>query len=50
MTVQNEVVVHYADGYAEAIVGGRTIKVAAHDDANRNTLCPVELVSAALGT
>lgn len=50
MTVENEIVVHYKDGFAEADVGGSTIQVATHDDPNRKTLCPVELISAALGT
>ena len=50
MTVENEVVVRYKDGFAHAKAGESVIKVAAHDSADRKSLCPVELVSAALGT
>ena len=50
MTIENEVIVSYKDDFAEAKVGDGTIRIAAHDTVDRKSLCPVELISAALGT
>jgi hypothetical protein len=50
MKEKNEVLVQYKNGFAEVAIGDSIIRVARRDDANREYLCPIELVSAALGT
>jgi len=50
MAIENEIVVQYKDGFAEARVGEKIINIAAHDSIDRKSLCPIELISAALGT
>lgn len=50
MTDQNEMVIQYHDGVAEAFVGGRTVRVGRRDVDDRDNFCPVELVTSALGT
>jgi hypothetical protein len=41
--------VQYAAGQAQVRIGQRTLQVERHDDDQRTSLCPIELVSAALG-
>ena len=50
MKEKNEVVVQYKNGFAEVSIGDNIIRVARRDETTREYLCPVELVSAALGT
>lgn len=50
MIDQNEMIIQYKDGTAEAIVGTRAIRVGRRDADGRNSFCPVELVTSALGT
>ena len=42
--------VHYAAGRAEVRIGERALSVARRDDEGRAEVCPLELVSAALGS
>jgi hypothetical protein len=42
--------VSYTNGQAEARIGERTLAVARRDDKARTSVCPLELVSAALGS
>ena len=50
MAEKNVVVVEYKDGFANVIIGNRKITVARRDADTREDLCPVELISAALGS
>lgn len=50
MTKQNKVVVHYEDGFANVLIADRKIAVARRDKDTLEYLCPIELVSAALGS
>jgi len=50
MTVDHRVNVVYENGAAVASIGAGVIRVDRRDDPGRETFCPVELVSAALGT
>ncbi len=50
MVAHNEMVVLYKDGAAEVDVGVRTIRVGRRDADDSANLCPVELVTSALGT
>ena len=50
MTIQREVSVHYKDGYAFVAFGDEEIQIARGDSKSSNYLCPVKLVSAALGS
>ena len=50
MTGTNPVVVRYTDGHAEVQIGDRTLDVDRRDDASRIHTCPIELVTAALGS
>jgi len=50
MTTKNEIVVTYKDGSANVHFGNNTLSIGRSDDASREYLCPVELVSSALGT
>jgi hypothetical protein len=42
--------VQYAGGQAEVRIGLRTLQVERRDDDQRASVCPIELVSAALGS
>ena len=42
--------VQYAAGQAQVCIGQRTLQVERRDDDQRSSSCPVELVSAALGS
>jgi hypothetical protein len=42
--------VQYAGGQAQVRIGPRTLQVERRDDEQRGSVCPVELVSAALGS
>ena len=44
------VVVRYADGHAQVQIGDRALEVDRRDDASRTRTCPIELVTAALGS
>ena len=46
----NRVRVHYAAGQAEVQIGERVLQVERRDNDARTSVCPVELVSAALGS
>ena len=50
MAGKNVVVVEYKNGVANVIIGKRKIAVARRDADTRENLCPVELISAALGS
>ena len=50
MAGTDPVVVHYADGHAEVRIGDRTLDVDRRDDVSRANTCPIELVTAALGS
>ncbi len=50
MAEKNVIVVEYKDGFANVIIGNRKIAVARRDADTRDNLCPVELISAALGS
>ena len=47
---ENAVRVRYTSGRAQVQIGGRELRVDRRDDASRTYTCPVELVSAALGS
>ena len=42
--------VQYAAGQAHVRIGERTLQVERRDDDQRTAVCPIELVSAALGS
>ena len=42
--------VRYADGSAEVRIGERLLQVQRRDNDARSTTCPIELVTAALGS
>jgi hypothetical protein len=42
--------VQYAAGQAQVRIGQRTLLVESRDDDQRSSSCPIELVSAALGS
>jgi len=46
----NLVRVHYSDGRAEVRIGERVLPVDRRDNETRDYTCPIELVSAALGS
>ena len=50
MVKQNSVVVNFRSGYTDVMLGGRKIEIAKHDQALPDYLCPVDLISAALGS
>lgn len=50
MAVENTLKVTYHNGTANVSIGGRTLHISRHDDDTRTDFCPVELVSAALGS
>jgi hypothetical protein len=50
MTHQNSVNVHFEDGFAVISIGDRQLTIARRDTEASGYLCPVELVSAALGS
>ncbi len=51
MSVESsEVCVRYVDGRAEVQVGERSLMVNRRDDETRTFTCPLELVTAALGS
>jgi len=50
MAEKNVVIVEYKDGLANVLIGNRKIEVARRDADNRDTLCPVELISSSLGS
>jgi len=50
MAIQRDVEVHYKDGYAIIALGNKEIQIARWDDTSLNYLCPIKLVSAALGS
>jgi hypothetical protein len=44
------VYVRYVDGQAQVRIGARSLEVERRDDAGRTHTCPLELVTAALGS
>ena len=48
--MSDQVQIEYADGQAEVHIGDRLLKVDRRDDDARSETCPIELVSAALGS
>ena len=50
MESADPVVVRYADGHAKVHIGDRTLDVDRRDDTSRVHTCPIELVTAALGS
>jgi len=50
MGKQNSIVVNYRNGFANVLLGSRKIEIARRDDGLLDYLCPVELISAALGS
>lgn len=49
MSQKNGVFVRYKNGFASIVIGDTEIQVAKRTDTSRDYICPVELVSAALG-
>ena len=50
MAGTDPVAVRYTGGHAEVQIGDRTLDVDRRDDATRTHTCPIELVTAALGS
>lgn len=50
MAKQNSVIVNYRNGFANVILGSRKIEIARRDEGSLDYLCPVDLISAALGS
>lgn len=50
MGENKSIVVKLQDGNAYVVLGNRTLEIARSDASSREYLCPVELVSAALGS
>jgi hypothetical protein len=50
MAGTDPVIVHYTDGHAEVRIGERTLDVDQRDNLSRAHTCPIELVTAALGS
>ncbi len=50
MVNKNSIVVNYRNGFANVILGSRKIEIARRDEGLLDYLCPVELISAALGS
>ena len=50
MAKQNSVIVNYRNGFANVILGSRKIEIARRDEGPLDYLCPVDLISAALGS
>lgn len=50
MVKQNSIVVNYRNGFANLILGNRKIEIARRDEGLLDYFCPVELISAALGS
>jgi len=50
MTGYNQVDVHYENKLAVITASNHTITIARRDSEKRNSLCPVDLISASLGS
>jgi hypothetical protein len=50
MTYTDPVVVRYVDGHAQVQIGDRALTVDRRDDRSRTYTCPIELITAALGS
>lgn len=50
MTNHNKITVDFKDGLANILIGGRKIAVARRDEDTLDYLCPVELISASIGS
>ena len=50
MAEKNVVVVEYKNGFANVLIGKRKMEIAWRDADTQDYLCPVELISAALGS
>jgi hypothetical protein len=50
MKANNEVVVKYKDGFANVLIGDHVIQISRQDKTSGEFLCPVDLISASLGT
>jgi hypothetical protein len=50
MSKKNSILVSYKDGFANVLIGSRKIAVARRDKDTLDYLCPVELISAAIGS
>jgi hypothetical protein len=48
--MQDDVSIRYAGGRAEAQIGEQTLTVQRRDDAAGVCICPIELITAALGS
>jgi len=50
MKEKNEVLVQYKNGFANVLIGDSVVQISRQDETTRDTLCPVDLISASLGT
>jgi len=50
MSVHNRVEVHFENGFAAITVGNHRITIARRDEETFSYLCPVDLLSASLGS
>lgn len=50
MTERNRVTVKYRNGHANVLVGSRTLNISRQDENAPEYLCPIELISAAIGS
>ena len=50
MAYTEPLVVRYVDGHAQVQIGDRALAVDRRDDRSRTHTCPIELVTAALGS
>ncbi len=50
MSNRNKIIVAYEDGLANVLMGGSKITIARRSEDTLDFLCPVELISASLGS
>jgi hypothetical protein len=50
MKAKDEVIVQYENGFANVLIGDRVIQISRQDETSEEFLCPVDLISASLGT
>jgi len=50
MKENNEIVVQYKNGFANVIIGDSVFQISRQDETTGTSLCPIDLISASLGT
>jgi hypothetical protein len=50
MSDQSKTIARLVDGIARVSIDGRTISISRNNENDRENICPVELISAALGS